>query len=100
MFPQQVTLTGTLATGQQYAVGVPVQPAGPVPVERVFLKQRLELLTAKGWLEDSIQIKQEVVALSTAASMPCAHTTMIAFETTPEMLRKFQQKQGGFYTLV
>ena len=93
-FPKQVTLTGTLATGQQYAVSVPVQPAGTVPVERVFLKQRLEILTAKGWLQDSHQIMQQVVALSTAASMPCAHTTMIAFETTPEMLRKFQQKQG------
>jgi hypothetical protein len=95
VFPAQVTLTGTLATGQQYAVAVPVQPAGNVPVERVFLKQRLEILTSKGWLQDSPEIMQQVVALSTAASMPCAHTTMIAFETTPEQLSKFQQKQGG-----
>eukprot|EP01052_Picozoa_sp_SAG31_P033087 SAG31_NODE_3695_length_3980_cov_6.104870_4_plen_132_part_00 len=28
----------------------------------------------------------EVVAISTAASMPCAHTSMVAFETTPEQL--------------
>ena len=94
-FPQTVSLTGTLATGQQYQTQVPVSAAGAVPVERVFLKQRLEILTAKGWLQDSEQIMQQVVALSTAASMPCAHTTMIAFETTPEKLAKHQKKHGG-----
>ena len=35
------------------------------------------------------------VGLSPAASMPCAHTTMIAFETTPEKLAKHQKKHGG-----
>lgn len=95
IFPSQVQLTGTLATGQPYAVKMPVTPAGSVPVERVFLKQRLELLTSKGWLQDSPEIMGQVVALSTAASMPCAHTTMIAFETTPQQLEKFQKKHGG-----
>jgi hypothetical protein len=94
-FPSQVELTGTLATGQPYAAKMPVLPAGNVPVERVFLKQRLELLTSKGWLQDSPKIMGQVVALSTAASMPCAHTTMIAFETTPQQLEKFERKNGG-----
>jgi hypothetical protein len=94
-FPSQVELTGTLATGQPYTARMPVTPAGNVPVERVFLKQRLEILTSKGWLQDSPEIMGQVVALSTAASMPCAHTTMIAFETTPQQLQKFEQKNGA-----
>lgn len=95
VFPSQVELTGTLATGQPYSVKMPVLPAGNVPVERVFLKQRLEILTSKGWLQDSPEIMAQVVQLSTAASMPCAHTTMIAFETTPQQLAKFETQHGG-----
>eukprot|EP01043_Picozoa_sp_COSAG02_P039971 COSAG02_NODE_3197_length_7187_cov_2.437923_3_plen_217_part_00 len=94
-FPSQVQLTGTLATGQPYAVRMPVTAAGNVPVERVFLKQRLEILTSKGWLQDSPEIMAQVVEISTGASMPCAHTTMIAFETTPQQLEKFEKKNGG-----
>ena len=63
-------------------------------VERVFLKQRIDLLTSKAWFQDSQKIKAEVVDLSTAASMPCAYTSMITFETTAEKLAAFSQKQA------
>jgi hypothetical protein len=50
-FPHTIQLAGRQASGQDLAMAVPVQPAGDVPGSRVFLKQQLELKTAKAWLQ-------------------------------------------------
>lgn len=49
----------------------------------MFIKQRLDLLTARAWLEDNATLKQEVVRLSMASGVPVPqHTSMVGFETT------------------
>ena len=45
-----------------------------IPLDKVFVKQRLDLLTADAWMLDDARKKQEVVALSVATGVPCAHT--------------------------
>jgi uncharacterized protein YegL len=93
-FPPTVVLSGVLGNGQRHSEVVQVKPAGGVPVERVFLKQRLELMTAKAWLQNDAKMESEVASLSAAASMPCAYTTMICFETTLAKLNEFAAKQN------
>ena len=49
----------------------------------MFIKQRLDLLTARAWLEDNASLKQEVVRLSMASGVQVPqHTAMVGFETT------------------
>jgi hypothetical protein len=61
-----------------------------IPVERIFLKQRLDLLTAKSWLEQSKAVESEIVNLSKENNIPSAYTTMVVFESTHSKL----QEQG------
>jgi hypothetical protein len=61
----------------------------------VFIKQRLDLLTARAWLEESKKLEAEIVELSCRESLPCAHTTMLAFETTEEKKREAEKKAGA-----
>ncbi len=83
-FPPTIKLTGTLPDGKQFEMIVPSRTSDVIPVSKVFLKQRIDLLTARSWLDQDLAIQQAVVDLSCQESMPSAYTTMIAFETTAE----------------
>jgi len=93
-FPSELSVDGNLANGKAFTTKVPTTHAGDVPVEKVFVKQRLELLTSKAWMQNSEQVMEQVVSLSTEHGMPCAHTSMVAIETTPEKYDSFNKKHG------
>lgn len=112
--PPVIGLFGTLPDGKIYRTGIPVvrqqqdqQPqslwgggsngSSQIPVERIFAKQRLELLTAVAWLNEDTQLEQKIVNESCAMNMPCAHTQMVAYETTPQQQQQQQpmQSQGN-----
>eukprot|EP00736_Rhodelphis_marinus_P014493 Rmarinus@m.24611 len=91
-FPTTVMLQGRHSSGQ--ALQIPVQAvASSVNLDKVFIKKRLDLLTAKAWLEDSQKIKEQVVDLSVASNVPCAHTVMVAYETTPAKKAEWEKKK-------
>eukprot|EP00164_Ancoracysta_twista_P000880 GFYU01001157.1.p1 GENE.GFYU01001157.1~~GFYU01001157.1.p1 ORF type:complete len:822 (+),score=264.25 GFYU01001157.1:181-2466(+) len=93
-FPSTVKLRGRLGNGVVFEKDVRVSPAGGMPVGRVFVKQQLDLLTAKAWLLNDEKIKQDVVDISMDEKMPCAHTTMVAYETTDEKKKKSSGGMG------
>lgn len=82
--PQQITLLGTNGSGQVRTYTLPVGEDPAVPVDKVFLKQQLDLLVAKAWLEDNVELKQEVIDLSVESNIPTPYTTLIAYEAPPE----------------
>jgi hypothetical protein len=65
-----------------------------IPVDRIFLKQRIDLLTAKAWLEDSKEIEAQIVQLSKENNVPSAYTTMVAYETTKDKKDKEEGENG------
>eukprot|EP00004_Rigifila_ramosa_P003261 TRINITY_DN1346_c0_g1_i1.p1 TRINITY_DN1346_c0_g1~~TRINITY_DN1346_c0_g1_i1.p1 ORF type:complete len:703 (+),score=166.52 TRINITY_DN1346_c0_g1_i1:252-2111(+) len=80
--PPSVLLRGRLSTGAQWEVEVSAATSAFIPVSRVFIKQRLDLLTARAWLTNDSKLKNDVVTLSVAEQMPSAHTRMVGYETT------------------
>eukprot|EP00824_Muranothrix_gubernata_P023846 TRINITY_DN6653_c0_g1_i2.p1 TRINITY_DN6653_c0_g1~~TRINITY_DN6653_c0_g1_i2.p1 ORF type:complete len:733 (+),score=117.11 TRINITY_DN6653_c0_g1_i2:2-2200(+) len=95
VFPPAVTLVGTLPGGSPFERVVPANRSPFIPVNKVFVKQRLDLLTAQAWLTSSEEIRREVVELSCSESVPCAHTTMVAYEVNPKAKEARRNKQGG-----
>jgi len=77
--PDTVTINATGANGEPYYEVVPVHDTDVIPVRKVFLRQRLDLLTAKAWLDEQINIHDQVVELSCNESMPTAHTLMVCY---------------------
>ena len=96
-FPAQITLSGRLASGQQQQIPVPVLQTAPnyVPINRVFVKTRLDLLVAKAWLcgdgEQADRLRAQAAALSVRSKVACPHTVMVAVETSAE---KWDKRRG------
>jgi hypothetical protein len=67
------------------------QSAPQIPLSKVFVKQQLDLLTARAWLAKDDKLKQRVVDLSVAEGVPSEHTAMIGFETTPEKYGRLKE---------
>ena len=68
-----------------------------VPLDKVFIKQRIDLLTAKAWLLEEQSLEKEVTSLSLEYGVPSAHTKLCAFETTEAKQKQMEQdkKKGG-----
>jgi len=85
--PPVVEIKGRLANGQEWSNRIQVMEdlgnnALDVPLDKVFIKQRIDLLTGKAWLQREAILEDEVVALSVQYGVPSVHTNMCAFETT------------------
>lgn len=87
-FPQEVYLTGKKANGEMERLIIRPRVSDVIPVFKVFVKQRLDLLTARAWLEQNQEIENMVVDISCQQSIPSAYTTMVAYETTDEKNQK------------
>ncbi|ETO29250.1 hypothetical protein RFI_07873 [Reticulomyxa filosa] len=59
-----------------------------LPVEKILIKQKLDLLTAQGWLSDDEKVQQRVIQTSIEHSIPSPYTSLIAFETRQEDLQR------------
>lgn len=86
--PQAITIAGNLPDGQRWEQEVPVYYASGVPLEKVFAKQQIDLLSAKAWLLEGFDsasakaTREQVQQLSIREGMPSPHTTVVAFETS------------------
>lgn len=83
-FPPQARLLGVGPDGKDQAFELPARTATRIPISRIFVRQQLDLMTAQAWLLDSKALVNQVVDLSIKENMPCAHTSMVAYETTAE----------------
>jgi len=92
-FPDQVLLKGFLSDGRQIAIDVLSTANLLIPVNKVFLKQRIDLLTSRAWLEESKELEEEVTKLSVEESMPSRYTTMVAYEVDQKQKEKEQKEK-------
>jgi hypothetical protein len=68
-----------------------------VPVSKVFLRQRLDMLAAQAWLNKSAAAKQNIVDISCRQSMPSPFTTLLAVESSPELDALLSDKKSEWY---
>jgi len=116
-FPETIAISGLFADQSKFKTEVSVNSNSPIPIERIFVKQQLDLLSSqvsppspshpfplaflykitnnyiKAWLTDSRKIKKNVIDISCRESMPCELTTMVAYEVKPGEKSKFDKKK-------
>jgi len=68
-----------------------------IPLDKVFVKQRIDMMTARAWLTQEKHLEQQVIDLSLKHGVPCAHTKLCAFEISlkNETAMKNQKAGGG-----
>lgn len=105
-FPKEVTITATDPLGTLIVLSIPARTSEVIPVNKVLIKQRLDLLTAKQWLEESEAMKKEIVDISCEYEIPSAFTSMVSYKRPDQKLDgddrgidpshvHFKSKKGG-----
>ena len=100
--PPAMSIKGRLASGEEWESTVPVAPdlqnnVLNIPLDKVFIKERIDMLTANAWLTNNKSAEADVTALSLQYGVPCPHTKLCAFEVNPKKSAEVEaaKKKGG-----
>eukprot|EP00485_Elphidium_margaritaceum_P000756 CAMPEP_0202688042 /NCGR_PEP_ID=MMETSP1385-20130828/3579_1 /ASSEMBLY_ACC=CAM_ASM_000861 /TAXON_ID=933848 /ORGANISM="Elphidium margaritaceum" /LENGTH=718 /DNA_ID=CAMNT_0049342919 /DNA_START=32 /DNA_END=2188 /DNA_ORIENTATION=- len=90
--PKKITIRGYDPHGEQYTIACQVDKRNDLPVEKIFIKQQIDLMTADAWLSQSKSLESEVAALSMHTNMPSMYTDVVMYETTQLLLDQEEKK--------
>jgi len=100
--PPSMSIKGRLASGEEWESTIPVAPdlqnnVLNIPLDKVFIKERIDMLTANAWLTNNKSAEADVTALSLEYGVPCPHTKLCAFEVDPKKSAEVEaaKKKGG-----
>lgn len=85
-FPSEISFCGLLVTGEAVQLTVVCTTSDIVPVAKIFIKQRLDVLTAKVWLQEDLvdgkhEDREALIQLACDHSIPTAYTSLVMYET-------------------
>ncbi|KAJ8774234.1 hypothetical protein K2173_009665 [Erythroxylum novogranatense] len=80
-FPDSVKVSGTLADMNNFSLELKVQKTKSVPLDRVFARRQIDILTTNAWLSQSHDLVQKVANMSKQTRVPSEYTCLILFET-------------------
>ncbi|KAM3741576.1 hypothetical protein ACB098_07G006400 [Castanea mollissima] len=77
-FPDTIKAKGVLADLSNYMIDLKVEKAKDIPIDRVFAKEQIELLTAQAWLSENKLLEEKVAKMSiqTAVASEYTHTVL------------------------
>jgi len=84
--PSKIAIRGFNPHGEQETITTKVETRNDLPVEKIFIKQQIDLMTAEAWLKKSTKMQEKVVDVSVNANMPSMYTNTVVFETTQSLL--------------
>ncbi|ETO23352.1 hypothetical protein RFI_13832 [Reticulomyxa filosa] len=93
--PKKATVKGYEASGSEIKIPVNIRATPNIPVDKIFAKERLDLLTAQAWLLEDEKSEELVVQESIAHCIPSQYTSIVAFETRQEALKERNLADDG-----
>ncbi|XP_038983093.1 von Willebrand factor A domain-containing protein DDB_G0292028-like isoform X4 [Phoenix dactylifera] len=82
--PDSLKAKGILADMSEVVIDLEVKNTKDIPLEKVFAKQHIDLLTAEAWFSESKQLEEKIIKLSMRSSVPSEYTYMILLQTDTE----------------
>lgn len=99
VFPRTVMFRGIKPSGGQFEVRVETTFTKLIPIDSVFLKQKMDILSAEHWFWGDEKHKRKVAELSCAENVPSSVTSMIVYKTSQskvsELKKDRKEKQGS-----
>jgi hypothetical protein len=84
-FPENVIAKGLLGDLSSFSTDLTVQSAKDMPLDKVFAKNVIDLLTAEAWFSEDKQLKEKIAKLSIQTGVLSEYTRMIQLENTEEL---------------
>ena len=98
--PEKMELFGTLPNGDEKCIECVVENRDDLPVEKIFIKQQIDIMTADACLNED-KGAAEIINISINSNMPSIFTDFVVFETTQSALDKQQsqitERNGHLY---
>ncbi|KAF6138802.1 hypothetical protein GIB67_025964 [Kingdonia uniflora] len=79
--PDSLKARGILADSSTFAVDLKVQKAKDIPLDKIFAKKQIDLLTAQAWFSQSKQLEDKVAKMSIQTGVQSEYTRMIVLQT-------------------
>merc|ERR1712157_474511 len=95
--PSKIAIRGFNPHGEQQTITCKVVTRNDLPVEKIFIKQQIDLMTADAWLKKSKKMEDKVIDVSVNANMPSMYTSTVMFETTQSL---FDEEEKKFDNLI
>ncbi|CAM8914279.1 unnamed protein product [Rhodiola kirilowii] len=83
-FPETVKVRGTAADMSNFTLDLKVENAKDVPIDKVFARQQIDLLTSQAWFLNDKQLEDKVVRMSIQSGVTSEYTRMALAETLGE----------------
>ncbi|XP_044472006.1 von Willebrand factor A domain-containing protein DDB_G0286969 isoform X3 [Mangifera indica] len=80
-FPDNLKAKGLLGDLSDFVIELKTQHAKDIPLDKVFAKQQIDLLTAQAWLSEDKQLEGKVAKMSVQTGIISEYTSMIILET-------------------
>ncbi|CAD7698600.1 unnamed protein product [Ostreobium quekettii] len=81
-FPGEIQILGDLPNGDEWCQDVHTTQAAAMSLDKVFIKQRLDVLSALAWFNDDAEIVKQIINESMRHSVVTQHTAMMVLEST------------------
>ncbi|KAI3935553.1 hypothetical protein MKW98_012745 [Papaver atlanticum] len=79
-FPDSVKIKGVLADMSNYEVDLKLQQAKDIPLDRVFAKKQIDVLTAQAWYTQSKKLEEKIARMSIQTGIPSEYTRMVVLQ--------------------
>ncbi|KAL5768485.1 hypothetical protein ACOSP7_015033 [Xanthoceras sorbifolium] len=80
-FPDTLKANGVSGDLSNVVVELKIQNAKDIPLDRVFAKQQIDLLTAQAWFSEDKQLVEKVAKMSVQTNIISEYTRMVILET-------------------
>ncbi|XAR67567.1 hypothetical protein NMG60_11002368 [Bertholletia excelsa] len=80
-FPDSLKASGMLPDMSQFSVDLEVRKGKDVPLDRIFARRQIDILTARAWLLDSKELEEKVAKMSIQTGFPSEYCRMILVQT-------------------
>jgi len=90
--PSKIAIRGFNPHGEQQTITCKVVTRNDLPVEKIFIKQQIDLMTADAWLKKSKKMEEKVIDVSVNANMPSMYTSTVMYETTQSLFDEEEKK--------
>ncbi|XP_023530597.1 uncharacterized protein LOC111793097 [Cucurbita pepo subsp. pepo] len=98
-FPETVKAKGLLANLDNIVLDLKVHQAKDIPLDKLFIKDQIELLTAEAWFTENKQLVEMVKKMSTKSGVMSEYTQMFIFQSTNkvgETIKVQQMKKNAY----
>ncbi|THG22313.1 hypothetical protein TEA_002863 [Camellia sinensis var. sinensis] len=80
-FPDSVKASGLLPDMSNFTVELEVQKSKNIPLDRVFARRQIDILTAHAWLLENKQLEEKVAKMSIQTRVPSEYSHVILVQT-------------------